>query len=96
MDLQIIIPRAPNTYEIRINSYYDIWKREKEAREPQFIIENTRFKHDPHWRNGYFCMSTVAAINDGKSAPIGPTILWLTVKYTFAAAGVAPYLMQLF
>lgn len=51
MDLQIIIPRAPSAYQLKINWHYEVWKQEKEAKQPKFVIENIRFAHDPLWAN---------------------------------------------
>lgn len=96
MDMQIILPRAPTAQEIRFNWRYEVWKREKEAVEPKFAIENIHFTHDPYWRERYFGISTINDVRAGKCAAIGPTILWTTVQYSFVAAATGPYLLQLF
>lgn len=96
MDLQIIIPRAPTAQEIRIKWRYEIWKQEKEAREPKFVIENIRFVHDPYWRERFFSIQAIGDVHAGKCVALGPIILWNIVKYTLAVGAAAPYLITLF
>lgn len=60
--IQLIIPHAPSAYQIRIDWYYEIWKQEKEAKEPKFVVENVRFHHDPHWAHR---VMSIQAAHDG-------------------------------
>lgn len=62
MDLQIILPRQPSAYEIKYNWHYEIWKQEKEASQPKFVIENIRFPHDPLWASR---LMSIQSAHDG-------------------------------
>ena len=83
MDLQIIIPRAPSAYQLKINWHYELWKQEKEAKEQQFVIENVRFQHDPLWASKFISI---------QSAHDGNNIIWKMARplMTLAASVAMP------
>lgn len=65
MLITIIQPGVPSQEQLvrLINSQYQIWKQEKAASEPQYVIENIRFKHNPEWRNRFW---SIQATHDCK------------------------------
>jgi len=85
---QLFYPAPPSQeYLVQlIRVQYQIWREEKEAKEPQFVIENVRFEHDPLWR--YRFMSI-------QSARDGNHPVWKVVRVVFTAASVAsmPYII---
>lgn len=88
MMYQIILPNKPSQeYLIRfVQAQYQIWKEEKEAREPQWQPENVRFVHDPEWRSRFWSIQAAHDCDDWR---------WKFVRVVYVAAAAAPYLIRL-
>jgi hypothetical protein len=69
-----------------VRDQYQLWREEKERREPPFVVENVRFEHDPDWRSGFF---SVQSALDCKH------LGWQAVRVLYFAAAVAPYALRL-
>lgn len=45
-------------YRVDFVELYADWRQKKAATEPEFVIENIRFDHDPNWRNKFFSIQS--------------------------------------
>lgn len=81
--VQIIVPDVPRPYEITVKVQYELWKEEKEAREPKFVIENVRFEHDPRWRERLFSITAIRDVQAGKCEAWAPFLFWNFIKILF-------------
>ena len=83
-----IIPSVPSQeYLLKaIASHYQIWKQEKETREPQWKPENIKFKHDPEWRTRFWSIQAAHDCKDWR---------WKFVRVVYLSAAAAPYLISL-
>lgn len=86
MIIHIILPDVPSQeYLVRmVASHYQIWKQEKEAREPQWKPENVRFKHDPEWRTRFW---SIQAAYDCKH------LGWQMIRVVYVAGALSPYVI---
>jgi hypothetical protein len=84
-----IIPGTPSQeYLVQlVRAQYQIWREEKEAREPKFIIENIQFKHDPQWRERFWSLEAARECKRWE---------WQAVRILYLGAATAPYLLKLF
>jgi hypothetical protein len=62
---------------------YRQWRVEYEARQPQFIIENIRFEHDPDWRNNVASIQCAHDLNHW---------VWKATAVAFGVAQAAPWM----
>lgn len=86
----IVFPDKPSQeYLVQlVRAQYQIYREEKEAREPKFVPENIRFEHDPYWRYRFMSL---------QSAHDCDHIGWQIVRvmYAIASATAAPYILGL-
>lgn len=64
---QIILPSGYQVEILRLRQQLDeahlaFW-REREAREPQFVVENIRFRHDPKWSTRFWSIQSAHSGN---------------------------------
>lgn len=84
----VIVPEI-RKYEAvaeQIRQQYEIYRVEREKTLPQFKLENIHFEHDPMWKYRAF---SIQGAHDCNNA------VWVTTKYAFIAAGVAPYILRM-
>jgi hypothetical protein len=83
-----LIPAQPSQERLvkHIRDQYQLWREEKERREPPFVVENVRFEHDPDWRSGFFSI---------QSARDCGHLGWQAVRVLYLGAALAPYLVRL-
>ncbi len=77
----------PQYYRIEINTLrqhldeaHIAWWKEWKAQQPDFVIENVRFKHDPNWNKRFFSI---------QSAHDGSHWMWKATKVIWVGMGGA-------
>lgn len=82
----VIIP-APEMGEIdrQLRPQYEIWRVEKEASQPVFVIDNVRHIHDPEWRERFWCIENVRS---------GKSLFWQGVGLLFFIADAGYYFVR--
>jgi hypothetical protein len=78
---------VPSRYQIEINAlrqqldqaHFAYWKEWK-AQQPDFEIENIRFRHDPKWKSRFFSLT---------SAREGNHIIWKATRVVWTLLGGA-------
>jgi hypothetical protein len=86
---RIILPRPEIKFEFRqeIGDLYFKWRNAHEAAQPEFKIENVRFRHDPDWRTRAYSATAV------RDHPYSRFIYRVTIV-GYAAAQLSALLMR--
>lgn len=79
--VDIIIPSGMHEH---VRSYfkspYEIWRDGYEAKQPKFIRENVRFRHNPQWRTHPMSVTYIAS---------GNSMFWNGIRDLFWIAQLA-------
>lgn len=84
-----LTPNEPR-YEVRLRGQlqelYSEWRRDKDATEPKFKIDNVHFAHDVTWRDNVL---SIQSMHDGKFWA------WKIGKVVCALLPAAPYIVNM-